>query len=56
MKKTEMSLKNLTLQKRVKKLIKKSKENNLIKPHKDAYDDFSVKEEEHKGNKASFGR
>lgn len=49
-------LKNQTLQMKVKELIKKSKEKKLIKPHTEAFKEFPVESEEHRGNKTSFCR
>ena len=42
-----------TLEK-IKKLIKISKEKDLIKPHTEAFKDFPVSKEAHKGNKKYF--
>lgn len=50
------NLKNQTLQMKVKKLIKKSKEKKLIKPHTEAFKELPVKKEEHSGKKTSFCR
>lgn len=56
MDKGNKDLRNRTLQMKFKELIKKSKEKGLIKPHTEAYKDFPVENEEHKGNKTSFCR
>lgn len=45
-----------SLQAKVKELIKISKDKNLIKPHTEAFEEFPVEEEEHKGKKESFCR
>ena len=39
---------------KVKKLVKISKEKKIIKPHTDAYKEFPVNEEIHKGNKSAY--
>ncbi len=47
-------MKNLTLQNKVKGLIEKSKKLGLIKPHTEAFKEFFVEQEEHKGKKYHF--
>ncbi len=39
---------------KIKKLIKESKDKKLIKPHIEAFNDFPVSEEEHKGKKRYY--
>lgn len=49
-------LKNHALRIKVKEMIKRSKEKELIKSHVDSFKTFPVEEEEHKGKKTSFCR
>ena len=43
-----------TIKIKVKKLVSKSKKNNIIKSHIQAFEDIPVKYEEHKGNINSY--
>lgn len=56
MKKENENLKNRTLQKKVKEMIEKSKKLGLIKPHTEAFKEFPVENEDHKGKKESLYR
>ena len=43
-----------TINSKVKKLVSKSKKNNIIKSHIQAFEDIPAKYEEHKGNINSY--
>lgn len=52
MRKETKDFRNTELKIKVKDLIKRSEQNNLIKPHVFAYKDTPVKKEDHRGNLA----
>ena len=54
MRKETKDFRNTELKTKVKDLIKKSKDNNLIKSHVFAYKDTPVKSENHRGNLAMY--
>lgn len=56
MKEQKKDFKDEALNKKVKELLKKSKELNLIKPLTTAFEKNNCKEEQHKGKKESFCR